>query len=100
MSRAKDRRRETASQKAVRTTCAGLRKDSRARERAALTDAEIDTILARAIIEAATDRGAVSEADLARCNVPREALTPLRFRRCLALAREMCPALAGAWSPA
>jgi len=72
-----------------------LRKAARVHEANALSDEQIDLILAQAIVDAVTDRGSVVEADLKRANVPAGAITPTRYLRCLALARELCPSLDG-----
>jgi hypothetical protein len=73
---------------------AALRRAHRARERCALSADEIDTRIEHAILEAAIARGAVTEADLLRANVPRAAITETRFTRCFDLARARDPAIA------
>jgi hypothetical protein len=67
-----------------------LRKAQRNR---ALAAEEIDERIRRAIIEAAIARGTVTEDDLIRANIPREAITAARFTRCFDQARERDPAI-------
>ena len=82
-----------ARSKAARDRFA-LRRAHRSGERAALTARDIDWRIENAIIEAAIARGSVSEADLVRANIPREAITEARFTRCFDAARERDPAIA------
>lgn len=65
----------------------------KAQRRRALAAEEIDERIERAIIEAAIARGAVTEDDLVRANIPREAITVARFTRCFDHARERDPAI-------
>lgn len=65
----------------------------KAERRRTLAAEDLDERIERAIIEAAIARGTVTEDDLVRANIPREAITEARFTRCFDHAREIDPAI-------
>lgn len=65
----------------------------RERDRASLSPGEVDLRIESAIIEAVIARGTVTEADLFRANIPREAINQARFTRCFDAARLRDPAI-------
>jgi len=83
----------TSGQRITARDRAALRRARRTRERASLSNEEIDRRIEAAILEAAIARGTVSEADLVRANIPRAAITQARFIRCFDSARARDPAV-------
>lgn len=83
----------THAQRVAAYDRASLRRTRRNRDKASLSPGDVDLRIESAIIEAAIARGTVTEADLFRANVPREAITEGRFTRCFDAARLRDPAI-------